>query len=348
MIVMSFANPEFLWLTPLALGIALWWGLRRGPALRYADLGLFAGLPIGRGRRARWGAAVLRGLAALALLVACAGPRELDLQYRRIPTKGIAMVLALDVSGSMATADAPWEPGSPPITRLDAARRAFRLFVEGGDAPDGTRFDPRINDPIGLVTFAALPRTDCTLTLNHSVLLGIVDRQEVKSGLDAGTNIGDAIAGAAILLERVPSDQRKVLILLSDGEHNVGREGPDAPLMPRQAAQLAVNLGIKVYTIDAGGVLPPNAAPEQVQQRRDGRQTLHDVADLTGGRSFAASSGTDLLAAYREIDALEKAEALSFQTYRRYHEYYPWCAAAAAGLLLAAHLLGRTRWRVLP
>ena len=61
--------------------------------------------------------------------------------------------------------------------------------------------------------------------------------------------------------------------------------------------------------------------------------------------AFEASSGAELLAAYREIAALEKAPTVSFQ-YRRYHEYYPWAAAAAAGLLLAGHLLDRTRWRV--
>ena len=68
---------------------------------------------------------------------------------------------------------------------------------------------------------------------------------------------------------------------------------------------------------------------------------------MTGGRAFRASSGNELLDAYKEIDTLEKTRVQSFQ-YRRYHEYYPWCAAAAIVFLLAAHLLDRTRWRSLP
>src|SRR5262249_19049425 len=122
----------------------------------------------------KWGAASLRGLAALALVLACAGPRRPD-EQTRLPAEGIAIVLALDVSGSMGTADAPWNPGSPPVSRLDAAKRAFKLFVAGGDAPDGTHFEPRPADQIGLVTFAALPQTACPLTLNHTVLIRVAD-----------------------------------------------------------------------------------------------------------------------------------------------------------------------------
>src|SRR5579884_3262705 len=76
----EFSHPEFLWLAPAAVLVAWWWARRRRPALRFADVRLFAGLPAGRARRARWGGAILRGLAALALVVACAGPRKPDLR----------------------------------------------------------------------------------------------------------------------------------------------------------------------------------------------------------------------------------------------------------------------------
>jgi Ca-activated chloride channel family protein len=338
----EFTNPEFLWLVPVAVAAAWWWARRRRPALRYADVRLFAGLPAGRSRRARWGGAALRGLAAVALVVGCAGPRTPDLQTR-IPAEGIAIVLVLDVSGSMGTVDAPWEPNVPPVSRLEAAKRAFKLFVAGGDAPDGTKFDPRPSDQIGLVTFAVLPDTVCPLTLNHTVLLGVSDTQEPQVGLAAGTNVGDALAEGLIRLEAA-GDRKKVLILLSDGEHNVGDEDAHQPL---QAARFAANLGVKVYTIDAGGEPPAGTPAEAAAQRRAGQETMRQVAAMTGGRAFVASSGADLLAAYKEIDALEKTRVQSFQ-YRRYHEYYPWCAAAAVVLLLAAHLLDRTRWRVVP
>lgn len=339
-------NPELLWLAPLAGVLAWWWGRRRRPALRYADARLLAGLPTGRAWRARWGGAALRGLAFLALVVAAAGPRRPD-HVTRLPAEGIAIVLALDVSGSMGERDVAWSAGDPPVSRLEAAKRAFKLFTAGGEAPDGTPIEPRPSDPIGLITFAALPQTVCPLTLNHSVLLQVVESLEPTTGLNAGTNVGDAIAEGVIRLDQGAGDRRKVLIVLSDGEHNVSKEGLSDPLKPRQSAQLAANLGIKVYTIDAGGDSPVGAAPEVAQQRQAGREALRSVAGMTGGRSFAASSGSELLAAYQEISSLEKAPVESFQ-YRRYHEYYWWFAAAAVGLVMGAHLLDRTRWRIVP
>jgi Ca-activated chloride channel family protein len=240
-----------------------------------------------------------------------------------------------------------WAAGEPAVSRLEAARRAFNLFVAGGDAPDGTTFDPRPSDLIGLVVFSAVPETRCPLTFNHSVLRERVAELEPKYGVDAGTNIGDAIVEAVLRLDRVAGVERKVIILLSDGEHTQTTDGQDAGLRPREAAQLAANLKFPVYTIDAGGDLPATASPEAVAEREAGRQTLRAVAEMTGGRAFTATGGADMLAAFHEIDALERVPVESFQ-YRRYHEFYPWCAAAAVGLLLLAHALDRTHWRTVP
>jgi len=343
--MLSFANPEFLWFSPLAIALAAWWSLRRRPALRYSRFTLFEGLPAGRVRRVRWLGAVLRSLAFLLLLIACAGPRRPD-EQTRLPADGIAILMTLDVSGSMAERDVAWPGGNEPITRLGAAKRAFRLFIAGGMAPDGTRFEPRTSDQVGLVTFAAVPQSPCPLTLNHSVLLRILDEQKPREGLDAGTNIGDAIAEAVLRLQEA-GRRPKVLILLSDGEHNVFRDGPNATLMPRQAAQLAANLGITIHTIDTAGEPAPTATPEEREQRRTGQEVLKAIAAMTGGKAFAATSGQDLLDAYREIDTREKQPAASF-LYRRYFEYYPWFAGAAAVVLLLSHVLDRTVWRRLP
>lgn len=343
--MLSFANPAFLWLAPLAVLVAAWWPLRRRPGLRYSRFVLLDGLPRGRARWVPWAGAILRGLAGLLLVIACAGPRRPDLQTR-LPVEGIAIVMTLDVSGSMAAVDVPWPGASEPISRLEAAKRSFRLFIAGGSAPDGAKFESRPTDQVGLVTFAAVPQTPCPLTLNHSVLLRILDEQKPQEGLAAGTNIGDAIAEATGRLEAAGS-RPKVLILLSDGEHNVFRDGPNAALMPRQAAQLPANLGIKIYTIDAAGDPSPTATPEEREQRLEGRKILQAIAAMTEGKSFAATSGAELLEAYREIDRLEKREVISYY-YRRYFEYYPWFAGAAAALLLLAHVLDRSLWRRLP
>jgi Ca-activated chloride channel family protein len=342
----GFASPHVLWLVPLAAPLAWWWARRRRPALRYPDLRLVTDLPAGRAARARWGGALLRGAAFAGLVVAAAGPRTPD-EQTRLPAEGISVVLVLDVSGSMTEKDAAWAAGEPGISRLDAAKRAFRLFVAGGDGPDGSRFEPREADAVGLVAFALVPQTVCPLTLNHSVLLRVADAQQPASGQDTGTNLGDAIAEGVIRLDRGGGDRPKVVVVLSDGEHNVSKQGDRNPLTPRQAAQLAANLGVKVYTIDAGGTPAADAPQESADQRAAGQAALRAVAEMTGGRSFAASSGAELLAAYREIGALEKRPVLSFQ-YRRYFDHAPWAAGLAAALLALAHLLDRTRWRVLP
>jgi len=349
--ILSFKTPEFLWLSPLALLVA-WLSSRwRRPAVRFSDVSGFTAATGRRAWLAVWGSAILRGLACFALILACAGPRKPDLKTR-LPAEGIAMVMAVDVSGSMSTQDVIWNPTSPPISRLEAAKNAFKLFVAGGEAPDGTTFEPRGGDSIGLVTFAAVPETACPPTLNHSVLFKIVDKLESKGGVDAGTNVGEAIGLAVIRLDKAKG-QRKVLILLSDGEHNVDlqdhkdakKPGIDRTAKPREAAQLAANMQMRIYTIDTGGDAPLDAEPKVVAQREAGRASLKAVAEMTGGKSFSATSGAELLAAYREISTLEKVEHTSYQ-YRRYFEFYPWCAGVALVLLLMAHALDRTLWRV--
>jgi Ca-activated chloride channel family protein len=264
-----------------------------------------------------------------------------------LPAEAIAIFMVVDVSGSMDTKMA-WSVGTPPISRLEAARKAFTLFVFGGEASDGTRLDARPSDQIGLITFAAIPEVACPLTLNHaSALLKKIEELKPKGGPDAGTNVGDAIALAVIHLDATQGAKRKVIILLSDGEHVQSKEGKEAEHKPRAAAQLAANLKYPIYTIDAGGDLPASAPADALAEREAGRRTLQDVAEMTGGKSFVANDGPALLSAYHEIDAMERAPVESFQ-YRRYFEFYPWFAGAACALILLTHLLERTMWRVIP
>ncbi len=338
--MLTFARPEFLAFAPLVAAFVVWAVRRRRPALRYSAVSLVLGLPTGCARMAVWGGAALRGLALVCGVIAAAGPRTPDLKTR-LPAEGIAIVLVLDVSGSMATAD--FGPASSPVSRLDAAKQSFHLFVAGGDGSDGSHFDGRPRDQVALVTFAAVPQTVCPLTLNHTVLLSVTDEQKPKDGIDAGTNLGDALAEGVIRLEAA-GPRRKVLILLSDGEHNIHRDGPDSPLKPRQAAQLAANLGIPVYAIDCGGTPTADAQPDDAKQRADGRRVLESVAEMTGGKSFQATNADDLRAVYREIDAFERRPVESFR-YRRYRDYAPWFAAATLALLTLVTALELTWWR---
>ena len=331
----TIAEPGWLLLAPLTLAAAGLVARRRPPALRYPSLALVHGLPRGRARRATVGPVILTTVAALLLIVAAAGPRRPDLATR-VPAVGVSIVLVLDVSGSMATPDYPLD-GRSDATRLDAARLAFRQFVEGGPG-----FGGRPDDAIGLVTFAAVPRTVCPLTLNHSVLLKLLDAERPRGGPDAGTNVGDALAEAVTRLDG-DDGRRKLVVLLSDGEHNASTEGA---LKPRQAAQLAKSLGFPVYAIDCGGDADGATADER-DQRDAGRESLAAVARMTGGQSFAANNAAELRAACKEIDALERQPLDTFR-YRRYHNYGRRFALAAVGLLALNAVLTRTRWRVAP
>jgi Ca-activated chloride channel family protein len=272
------------------------------------------------------------------LAVACAGPRVPDLTSK-LPAEGIALGLVVDVSGSMATPD----PAFPTVTRLDAAKRSFRLLVAGGTAPDGTVFPGRAEDPIALVMFAAVPDTACPLTLNHVAVLAALDALKPKDAIDAGTNIGDAIAEGLIRLTAA-GGRRKVLILLTDGEHNISKDGPDAPLKPRQAAQLAANLGIPIHTVDCGADPGPGSDPDEAVRRADGKKVLADVAAMTGGTAFAAGNAADMQSVLGEIDRLERSPVTGV-VYRRYFELYDWFALAAAIALFAVLLSEATVWR---
>ena len=141
--------------------------------------------------------------------------------------------------------------------------------------------------------------------------------------------------------------QRKVLILLSDGEHNVPQ--PPSGLKPRQVAQIAASFGIRIYTISAGGNTPPGelATATSAAIRAEGLRTMKDVAHITRGYCFLAGDTESLLAVWREIDQLERAEIQSFH-YRRYHEGYPWFGLGTLLLWVTIVGLEKTLWRKLP
>ena len=349
---LQFANPAFLLLALIAP--LLMWRLFVGkrPALRFPVGRFITALPAGRARAARWGGVLLRTLAFVLLAVALAGPRTPDL-HTRINAEGVAVVMLVDVSGSMATRDFDWRGSS--ISRLDAVKRVFRLFVAGGVGPDATpdgddarHFQGRPTDSIGLVVFATRPLTVCPLTLSHSVLLRLLDEEKPRTVPgESETNISDAVT---LGLQRLQSagSRRKVLVLLTDGEHNV--PNPRSEWTPRQSAQIAAGLDVPIYTIDAGGGV--GAASEDGEDssplvRQRAVETLQDMAKITHGQYYRAGDAAGLLDACRSIDRLERSDVESFQ-YRRYHEGYPWFAGTALFLFTLAFGLDFTLWRRLP
>lgn len=345
-----FARPWLLLLlAAMPLVVWLWLHARRG-TIRFSAMMMLAGLPAGRSRAARRGGALLRGLGLVLIVLALAGPRLADWRTR-VPTEGIAIELVVDVSGSMAAKDFQWQSES--ISRLEAAKRALELFVAGGDGPGGEHLDGRPSDLVGVVTFATWPDSICPLTLSHAVLLRMLETEQPRSVPgESETNISDALALALHRLECTTS-KRKVVVLISDGEHNLAR--PQSEWTPRQAAQIAANLQVPIYTIDAGGDSGAgDAAGERpidpklrAKTRASAESTLRAVADITGGRYFPARDTAALLNVCQDIDRLEKNAIQSFQ-YRRYYEGFPWVGLAALTTLLGLQLLEMTFWQRLP
>ena len=302
--------------------------------MRFSSVALLAGLPGSRGGLLRHGGWALRAVGSAAAVIALAGPRWPD-EGTRIPAEGISIAVVLDVSASMADEDFPWQERK--ISRLEGVRKAFHLLMSGGEGPGGETLAGRPEDLIALVTFAARPETACPLTLDHQAVAAILDAQEPRVASDvATTNPGDALAWALHVLKKAPT-RRRVIVFLTDGESNVPRG-----LKPRQAAQLAANLGVPVYALDAAPDTPADAGDAE-----KARAMLETIAQMTGGAYFRASGASAVAEACARIDRLEKDRITSFQ-YRRHHEAFAWFVAAAIACWCGVLALEATQWRTSP
>ena len=331
----SFAQPLWLLTLPLVPALLVYWR-RRGQAALFFPAARCEGIP--EGRRSVWarrGALWLRGLGLSALIVALAGPRWPD-PGSRIPTDATSLAFVLDVSASMSDRDFIWK--NQLLSRLEAAKKVFRLFVAGGEGPDAEVFTARPNDLVSLVVFATRPDTACPLTLDHGALLKILDSQEPRTlATEAHSNPGDAIAWALAGLENAPT-RRRAIVLLTDGEANV----PPPALTPRQAAQLAGNLEVPIYAINAG-----NEFAEVAAKSVKPKESLKEIAQISGGRYFEAPDGKGLAVACAEIDRIERDRVPSFQ-FRRWREGFAWFVVLSIACWLSLHALESTRWRRIP
>lgn len=312
----------------------LWLRRTRG-AWRFSDARILPPLASRRARWAHWGGLTLRILGLAFAIVALSGPRWPDPQ--RVETEGIAIAMVLDVSVSMGEVD--FADGSTKTTRLLGVKKLFRLFVAGGQASDDVELPGRPSDLMALVTFATHPETACPLTLDHAALLKIMEAQEPRTAAGEGTtNPGDALAWALHVLEQAPT-RRKVVVFLTDGESNVPEK-----LKPRQAAQMAANLGVPIYAIDAS---PEPKDKEEADEVERARVMMQSITKMTDGTYFRAHDARGLVRAYESIDRLERERIVSFQ-YRRYHEGFAWFAAAALAAWLLLTALEATMWRKTP
>lgn len=220
----------------------------------------------------------------------------------------------------------------------------MRLFVAGGEHG----LSGRPNDKIGVITFARDPDVVCPLTLDHKAVMDAVD--DIQLAPPVGTNIGDALAWSLDRLRHDPTKQ-KVVVLLTDGGHNV-KEG----MPPPEAAQLAADLKIKVYTIGAVGNRfgkPPRTLTDAVRESRSmpgdsvDEPLMEQMASRTGGRYYRATDTDGLANIYSEIDRLETTRMeKTIHVSRR--EWFLAALLPAIGLLLLERMLAATRLLRIP
>ena len=332
---MEFANKEYFLLLLLLIPYVLWYFLdnrKKEPTLRMSDT--FAYLYAHKGWRVRIVhlPMVLRCCIFTLVVIVLARPQTHSSWGSRT-TEGIDIMLAMDVSTSMLAEDL--RPN-----RMEAAKDVAAEFISG-----------RPDDNIGLTIFAGESFTQCPMTTDHASLLNLL--QNVRTDMAAtgliedGTAIGMGLANAVSRLKE-SKNKSKVVILLTDGSNNRG------DISPMTAAQIAKSLGIRVYTIGvgtnkvarypmpvAGGVQYVNI-PVEIDEK-----TLGDIAAITDGNYYRATSNSELKKIYQDIDKLEKTKMKVRKFSKRYEAYQPF-ALAAVVLLLLEILLRNTVLRKLP
>jgi len=251
----------------------------------------------------------LQVIALILIIIALARPQSSN-NLQDIETEGIDIVLSLDVSGSMLARD--FKPD-----RLEASKEIAAEFITH-----------RPNDRIGLVIFSATSFTQCPLTTDHAALINLF--KGVKYGfLEDGTAIGDGLS-TAVLRIKDSNAKSKVIILLTDGVNNSGS------IDPITAAEIAKTYGIRVYTIGVGtlGQAPypvqtPFGTQLQMMKVEIDEPVLKQIAQITGGKYFRATSNDKLRQIYNEIDKMEKTKILVHEYKKKKEEFYPFTLIAS-------------------
>lgn len=271
---------------------------------------------------------VLRMAAFALMVVALARPQDVE-QQSRTDTEGIDIMLAIDISSSMLARD--FKPD-----RLTAAKEVAGSFIAD-----------RQGDRIGLAVFAGEAFTQSPLTTDKSTLQTLLAR--VRSGvIEDGTAIGNGLATALNRL-RESEAKSKVIILLTDGVNN---RGEIAPLM---AADIAADMGVKVYTIGVGkrGKAPYPAIDMfgnisyQLMDVEIDEKTLSEIASSTGGEYFRATDKQKLKAIYDQINKMEKSK-VEITNLTIYHEQYLNLLLLALVLLLVEFLFSHIILKRIP
>ncbi|HNX00840.1 MAG TPA: VWA domain-containing protein [Candidatus Cloacimonadota bacterium] len=273
---------------------------------------------------------VLNSLIILLLVLSLVRPR-LGFKSSEVEGKGIDIVIALDVSGSMQAVD------FKPTNRLEAAKAVARDFISD-----------RQNDRIGLVVFSEYALTQCPLTLDYNILLQLLDNITINQDASS-TAIGMGLATAVARLKNSEA-KSKVIILITDGMNNTGE------IDPFTAADLAATYKIRVYPIGVGSkglvdfpVDDPNFGRRYVKVQIDmDMATLDRIASITGtGTASLATNTEELGTIIKNIDNLERTK-YKINNYYTYKEMFSYLLGLAGLLILIQFILLYVWRRELP
>lgn len=310
----TFLNPEFFWLFLLIPVVVVWLFLKRNhqsATLKISSVEGFKGSNTLLVRLKPF-LGVLRLLALSSLIVAMARPRTVDISNKTKTTKGIDIVMAIDVSGSMLAKDL--KPN-----RMEALKRVAADFV-----------DQRPNDRIGLVVYASEAYTKTPVTSDKAIILEAIKSIKYDNVLQDGTGIGMGLATAVNRLKDSKA-KSKVIILLTDGVNNAGF------IEPETASDIAKQYGIKVYTVGIGtngmAMFPYAVAANgqflfQMMKVEIDEQLMKSIARKTDGKYFRATSNDKLAEIYEAINKLETTEIqeLKFYDYDEKFRPFVWLA----------------------
>ncbi|MFK7031407.1 vWA domain-containing protein [Flavobacterium oreochromis] len=321
----TFLNPEFFWLFLLLPLVITWYffmNKKEKPTLKVSSLkGFQATTSILTKLKPVLFAIRLFTLSTL--IIAMARPRTVDVSNKTNSTFGIDIVIASDVSGSMLAKDL--KPN-----RMEALKEVASSFVK-----------ERFNDRIGVVVYAAEAYTKTPVTSDKAVVLQAIDDIKYDNVLQDGTGIGMGLATAVNRLKDSKA-KSKVIILMTDGVNNAGL------LDPQTAAEIAADLGIKVYTIGIGtngnALFPYAYAPNggflfKMMPVQIDEKLMKGIAQKTGGKYFRATNNSSLENIYNEINKLEKTKVDELKFVNYDEKYRPW--VWFAGLLLLIEIILR-------
>jgi Ca-activated chloride channel family protein len=342
------------------------WRRKAQAAVKFSSLRDVRQCPVSLRQRLRPLLNVARIVCIALLIAALARPRK-GTVLSEISNKGVAIEIVADRSGSMQT---EMDYFSQKLSRFEVLKRVVSDFITG----DKKGLTGRSGDLIGLVTFARYADTTCPLILSHSVLLEFLKKIEVpRLRSEDGTAIGDAIALAAARLKNAEQElhqlkvklieggektlgvkeddlkiKSKIIILLTDGMNNTGQYAP------LQAAELAKEWGIKIYTIGIGSdqayatiQTPLGAYKVPAEEEGLDEGLLKAIAEKTDAFYGRADNAEALHKIVKKIDELEKTEVKSIQ-YTQYTELFgPWTLAALLVLVVEV-LAGCTILRKVP